>query len=111
MHERSANVWGRSHRNGKEMRLERSVREEPSLDGGRDGDGFVDEEVGCGVRSGAGSVHVKREMKRVLFFVFVSCSRLLHSYSFFLHISDKQWAFRIVLCEKMKETKGKKNQS
>lgn len=33
----------------------------------------------------------------------VSCSSLLHSYSFFLHISDKQWAFRIVLCEKMKK--------
>lgn len=36
----------------------------------------------------------------------VSCSRLLHSYSFFLHISDKQWAFRIVLCEKMKKKKS-----
>ena len=33
----------------------------------------------------------------------VFCSRLVHSYSFVLHISDKHWAFRIVLCEKMKK--------
>lgn len=31
---------------------------------------------------------------------------LVHSYCFFLHISDKHWAFRIVLCEKMKKNKS-----
>lgn len=31
---------------------------------------------------------------------------LVHSYCFFLHISDKHWAFRIVICEKMKKNKS-----
>lgn len=42
-------------------------------------------------------------------FFFFHVLALVHSYCFFLHISDKRGAFRTVLCEKRGKRKEKKN--
>lgn len=55
--------------------------------------------LGSGDRRSLGNVFLKGRCG-------FSVLGLVHSYCFFLHISDKHWAFRIVLCEKMKKNKS-----
>lgn len=50
-----------------------------------------------------------RQWWKKLDFFFFHVLALVHSYCFFLHISDKRGAFRTVLCEKRGKRKEKKN--
>lgn len=47
-------------------------------------------------------------MEEAGFGFFFHVLTLVHSYCFFLHISDKRGAFRTVLCEKRSKNKEKK---